>query len=152
MDEEQTTGQELAAAGEQIDAAELGAAQAALSAAASEVISEINAEEAQAAARVATAAALDTGRLDAILEGIGRIEGHMAMMTAPVIHEPTAAPEETAEAVAEAVADVVAELPEVEAEPTPEGDTAEIEAAGTPPPGRKRKPGLMSRKRGGRGN
>ena len=148
-----TTGQDLAAAGEQIEAAELNAAQAALSAAASEVISEINAEEAQAAARVATAAALDTGKLQAILEGIGRIEGHMAMMTAPVIQEVTAAPEDTAEAVAEAVADVVADLPEAEPETdaAPDEGAMEVESAGGPPPGRKRKPGLMRRKRGGRG-
>lgn len=80
---DQTLSEDLAETGQAIEQNELDATRAAMSAAASEFSSQLNAETAQAAAQLATAAALDTGKLDAILSTLGRIDASIQMLAQP---------------------------------------------------------------------
>lgn len=127
------------------------AGRAALQAASSEVISEINAERAEIAADLAIAAQLDGGKLDAILGALGRIEGQLSMISQPapviasepvtVIVEGDELPEggDPVEIVEEVIEEGIEEV---------EGVGVEVEDAIAAPLGRKKRRGLMSRSRG----
>ena len=99
------------------------------------------------------AAQLDSGKLDAILGALGRIEGALIMQTAPPVFEEPAAPlvviggDETITSELADIAEPVAELIDDGIEEV-EGIGVEVEDAIAAPIGRKKKRGLMRRSRG----
>lgn len=144
---DQTLSDDLAQAGAVIDQNQTDAARAAMSAAASEFASQVNADAAQAAAQVAQAAALDNGTLSSILAELGALRGDIAMLVAAggaVAAQEEPEPE---------IVIQVQEEPETPAdgdqeEPGEESDGVTVEDAGGVPEGRqKSKRGLMGRKR-----
>lgn len=129
------------------------AGRAALQAASSEVIAEINAERAEAAAEVAVAAQLSNGTLSAILGELGALRADISMLVArsapAIVTEPVIVNVEGDEIAGELgdPVEIIEETIEGGIEEV-EGIGVEVEDAIAAPLGRKKRRGLMSRSRG----